>query len=56
MAVPYRIYNAVYPFEARDPSELTIQPGNKLIVYQRAGVWPDDQRWMNGMHLISAVL
>lgn len=45
----YRRYKAVYPFEARDQSEVTIDPGHTLIVSQNAqGAWPSQDKWMHG--------
>jgi len=43
----YRRYQASFPFDARDDSELTIRAGDMLIVGQTvAGGWPDAERWM----------
>jgi len=43
----YRRYQASFPFDARDDSELTIRTGDMLIVGQTvAGGWPDAERWM----------
>ena len=45
----YRRYRASYPFEARDSSELTITPGDNLLVGKNAqGVWPSQDKWMHG--------
>ena len=43
----YRRYQASFPFDARDESELTIRAGDMLIVGQNvSGGWPDAERWM----------
>ena len=45
----YRRYRAVYPFDARDTSEVTIEPGHTLIVGKTSeGVWPSEEKWMHG--------
>ena len=45
----YRIYKAIFPFDARDDSELTIQPDDLIHVFQNAqGNWPDQEKWMHG--------
>ena len=47
----YRRYSASFPFEARDGSELSLQPGDSLIVSKTpAGTWPDPSRWMKGQN------
>ena len=46
---PYRVYHAAFPFTARDVSELTMSPGDILIVYMGQDYqWQDDTRWMRG--------
>ena len=45
----YRRYRANYPFDARDDSEVTIVPGETLLVSKNAqGVWPSQDKWMHG--------
>lgn len=45
----YRRYQAQYPFDARDDSEVTIVPGHTLIVSKNSeGVWPSQEKWMHG--------
>ena len=45
----YRIYKANFPFAARVESELTIEEGDDVMVYQKpGGEWPDQAKWMNG--------
>ena len=45
----FRRYKAIYPFEARDGSEVTIEPGHTLIVGKNAqGMWPSKDKWMHG--------
>lgn len=49
MASRYRKYKAVYPFEARSPSELSMSEGDVLIVEQGPdGMWPSPEKWMQG--------
>ena len=44
----YRVYRASFIFEARDASELTIEEGDEVLVYQAAsGAWPSS-KWVNG--------
>ena len=43
----YRRYQAKFPFDARDESELSIRVGDMLMVGRNsAGEWPDATRWM----------
>lgn len=45
----YRRYRAEFPFDARDSSELTVHPGDALIVSKTTdGTWPDPAKWMKG--------
>jgi hypothetical protein len=45
----YRRYQASFPFNARDSSELTIKPGQTLLVSKNAkGEWPSQEKWMHG--------
>ena len=45
----YRRYQANYPFDARDSSELSIAPGQMLLVSKNAkGEWPSQEKWMHG--------
>ena len=45
----YKIYNAIYPFEARDDTELSIDAGDKLMVLPGpSGEWPDQNKWLRG--------
>ena len=45
----YRRYRAQFPFDARDDSEVTIEPGHTLIVGKTSeGVWPSQEKWMHG--------
>ena len=50
MAAPYRLYEALYEFEAREASELSIAEGDTVVVYEKAdgGGWPDPAKWMRG--------
>ena len=52
MAAPYRVYEAVYEFQAREASELSIVEGNRVVVYEKAdgSGWPDPAKWMKGMN------
>lgn len=46
----YRVYEAAFPFEARESSELSMAEGDFVIVYEKpngAG-WPDPEKWMTG--------
>ena len=45
----YRRYRASYPFDARDSSEVSIVPGQTLLVSMNAkGEWPSQEKWMHG--------
>ena len=45
----YRLYKALYPFEARDHTELSMLPDDQLIVYMNEdGTWPNENAWMKG--------
>ena len=45
----YRVYVATFPFEAREPSELSISVDDNVIVYEKpGGGWPDPEKWMRG--------
>lgn len=45
----YRVYEAKFPFEARDVSELSMLPGDQLIVgIYEDGSWPNEHAWMKG--------
>lgn len=45
----YRIYVAQYPFVARDNTELSMSPGDQLIVEKcEDGSWPNASAWMRG--------
>lgn len=48
----YRIYEAKFPFVARETSELTINEGDTVFVYEKpnGGGWPDSEKWMKGMN------
>ena len=46
----YRIYKAKFPFEARDPTELSMLPDDQLIVEMcEDGSWPNESAWMRGI-------
>lgn len=50
----YRRYKAVFPFEARSQTELSMNPEDMLIVQQKAdGTWPSTEKWMEGYNEIS---
>ena len=46
----YRVYEAKFPFMAREVSELTISEGDRVRVYEKpdGGGWPDPAKWMRG--------
>ena len=46
----YRVYEATFPFEAREASELSMAEGDTVIVYEKpnGGGWPDPEKWMTG--------
>ena len=45
----YRRYQASYPFDARDSSEVSIVPGQTLLVSKNTyGEWPSQEKWMHG--------
>lgn len=46
----YRVYEATYPFQAREDSELTIDEGDRVVVYEKddGSGWPDPTKWMKG--------
>ena len=46
---PYRIYKAMFPFQARDNTEVTIVEGHTLVVYLKEnGTWPAPEGWLQG--------
>ena len=50
----YRRYRANYPFDARDSSELSIVPGQTLLVGKTAkGEWPSQEKWMHGRNEVT---
>lgn len=50
--IPYRIFKAVFPFEARDGTEMTIAVNQILVVYMKDdGTWPVPEGWMKGKDL-----
>ena len=50
----YRRYIARYPFEARDNSEVTIEPEHTLIVGMTPeGLWPSQEKWMHGRNEVT---
>ena len=50
----YRRYRADYPFSARDSSELTIVPGQTLLVSKNSnGEWPSQEKWMHGRNEVT---
>ena len=50
----YRRYRASYPFDARDSSELTIVPGQTLLVGKNSnGEWPSQEKWMHGRNEVT---
>lgn len=47
----YRRYKALFLFEARSGTELTMSPGDTLLVGQLTdGSWPPPNKWMHGMN------
>ena len=46
----YRVYTASFAFEAREASELSIEEGDTVVVYERSDSsdWPDPAKWMKG--------
>jgi hypothetical protein len=50
----YRVYKAVYPFTARDQTELSMMPGDLLHVGMLDdGTWPNENAWMKGTNQTS---
>ena len=45
----YRVYTAMFLFEARDETELSMDQGDTLIVQPGpSGEWPNPERWIRG--------
>lgn len=54
MAKRYRRYRALYDFQAREDSELSINFGDTLTVAQLVdGSWPHPERWMKGFNEVT---
>ena len=52
----YRRYQANYPFDARDSSEVSMSPGQTLLVGKNAnGEWPNQEKWMHGRNEVTNV-
>ena len=48
----YRVYKALYPFTARDATEVSMLPEDFLFVYMKEdGTWPNDSAWMKGREI-----
>ena len=46
----YRVYMASFAFKAREASDLSIEEGDTVAVYERSdgSGWPDPAKWMKG--------
>lgn len=54
MATWYRRYRALYNFEARSDTELSMSSGETLTVTQLAnGSWPPPEKWMQGYNEVT---
>ena len=50
----YRVYKALYPFTARDHTEVSMLADDYLFVYMKEdGTWPNDNNWMKGRGFVN---